>query len=341
MSDDYYKILGVSRSATQEEIQKAYRKLARKYHPDLHANSDEKERENAKQNFQKVQQAYDVLGEPEKRQMYDQFGENFEQVRGGGYQGPFGGYQGPFGGHGGGPGSTQMEGAAFEDFLRQMGMEPEQPTAQRGGGFEEILRQMGGFGRRSGDGPKQGSRTGNKGNDRETEITIPFAIAVLGGNHQVQFQRPNGKIETLEVKIPAGIEQDQKIRLRGQGHPSQAGGPPGDLIVKVKVAPHPKYTRTGLNLNLTLPISITEAALGAKISLKTPHGTITLSVPPGSSGGKPLRLKGMGVRTKDKSGDLIATLQIVIPQKISDADKNLLGQLSSDWNEPNRDNCHW
>lgn len=344
MTDDYYQILGVARSATSQEIQKAYRKLARKYHPDLHADSDEKQREEAKQKFQKVQQAYDVLSEPEKRQMYDQFGENFDQVRAGGYQGPFGGAGEPFSGYPGGGYTTQTDAASFDEFLRQMGMggEPGGGSRSGGRGFEEILRQMGGFGRRSaGPSSQTSGQPSRKGEDREAEITIPFAISVLGGSHQVQFQRASGKVDTLEVKIPAGIEPDQKIRLRGQGQPSPSGGPPGDLLVKVKIAPHPVYSRSGLNLNLMLPISIAEAVLGAKVSLRTPHGNLTLTVPPASSGGKQLRLKGMGIRTKDKSGDLIATLQIVIPKTVSDSDKELLNQLSGDWKTANRDACQW
>lgn len=341
MAENYYSTLGVERSASQEEIQKAYRKLARKYHPDLHADKDEKERESTKHKFQKVQQAYDILSEPEKRRMYDQFGEGFEQMRGAPHgAGPFGG--GPFGGgpYGGPPFGTGPGGApngpSYEEFLRQMGAGGAGQAPSRGGGFggfEDLLRKMGGFG-----GGRETAQA--SGEDLETEITIPFGVSVLGGTHQVSFQRRSGKVETVEVKIPSGIEPDKKIRLRGQGFPNPSGGPPGDLMVKVKIAPHPSYARTGLNLNVTVPISVKEAIAGAKILLKTPHGKISLSVPPGSSSGKSLRLRGMGIRTKDRSGDLIATLQIMIPKSVPAEDLKLLEQLRGNWDSPDRD-CDW
>ena len=298
MAEDYYKILGVPRSADADAIQKAYRKLARKFHPDLHADKSEKEREQVKQQFQKVQQAYDVLSDANKRAMYDQFGDGYEQMSGAGGN-PFGGRP-PFGpgGPGPGPGGNPFGNIDLSQIFG---------GGEGGGGFEDILRQMGGMGGKPGSQKKKkGKRTNSKqkGNDIEQEITIPFAVAVLGGNHQLQITRANGTPESIEVKIPAGIESLKKIRLRGQGHPSPNGGPHGDLKIKVKVAPHPQYTRTGLNLSITVPITLLEAAEGARIDLPTPHGTVSLTVPKGSSGGKSLRLKGMGIRTKKNFGRL-------------------------------------
>jgi curved DNA-binding protein len=328
MAEDYYKDLGVSKTANADEIQKAYRKLARKYHPDLHADKDEKEKEKAKQQFQKVQQAYDVLSDPEKRKMYDQFGPNYAQMGGAG--GPFGGGAGgPFGGAGGG----QYADFDFSQIFGGGG------GGQRGGGgFEDILRQMGGG---WSSGPKGGPQTQAppKGTDLEQEITIPFAVAVLGGQHQLSITRPNGKVDSIDVKIPAGIEQSKKIRLKGQGHAN--GRARGDLKIKVKIAPHPTYTRQGLNLGVTIPITLKEAVEGAKIDLPTPHGTVSLSVPAGSSSGKSLRLKCMGIRSKDRSGDLIATLQIKIPEQVSAGDLELIKQLSDSWNENFRSELSW
>lgn len=346
MADDYYQTLGVSKSATSEEIQKAYRKLARKYHPDLYTDAEEKERKKAKQNFQKVQQAYDVLSDENKRQMYDQYGPQFEQMAGAG--GPFGGGGNPFGGGGGAGGM-----GGFEELLRSMGGGNRGRASGGGGGrggmggFEDILRQMGGGmgggGFTGAGGPQEGTRTQAppRGSDVEQEITVPFSTSVLGGKHQINFTRPDGKVESIEVKIPAGIESKKKIRLRGQGQPSPAGGPPGDLKVTVKVAPHPHYTRNGLNLMVTVPISIVEAAEGAKIDLPTPHGTVSLSVPPGSSSGKSLRMRGMGIKTTERSGDLIATLQVHIPPDISDDDIASLKQLGPAWNETERNKLSW
>ncbi len=316
--DDYYKVLGVSKNASESEIQKAYRKLARKYHPDLHADAEQRERDRAKQQFQKVQQAYDVLSDPKKRGMYDQMGPGFEQMGGS----PFGGGGSPFGGGPGGIDISQIFGGGG------------------GGGFEDILRQMGGGG--MGGGPMGGGqRTPPKGRDVEQEITVPFATAILGGQHQISLQRRNGRVEKIDIKIPAGIEANKKIRLRGQGQSSGNGGPRGDLMVVVKVAPHPNYFRKGLNLHVTVPISVLEAAEGAKIDLPTPHGTITVTVPAGCSSGKSLRLKGMGIKAKERSGDLIANLQIVLPDEVSPEDVDLLKQLDERWNDSVREELAW
>lgn len=325
MAEDYYKDLGVSKTASAEEIQKAYRKLARKYHPDLHADKDEKEKEKAKQQFQKIQQAYDVLSDPEKRKMYDQFGSNYAQMGGAG--GPFGGAGSPYGGNAGG---GQYADINFSQIFGGGG-------GRGGGGFEDILRQMGmGRGGRQA-GPQ--TKAPPKGPDLEQEITIPFAVAVLGGQHQLSISRPNGKVDSIDVKIPAGIEQSKKIRLKGQGHAN--GRARGDLMIKIKIAPHPNYSRQGLNLGVTVPITLKEAIEGAKIELPTPHGTVNLSVPAGSSSGKSLRLKGMGIRSKEHSGDLIATLQLKIPKQVSAKDLELIGQLGEVWNKNVRGELTW
>jgi len=303
-ADDYYKTLGVSKSATEDEIQKAYRKLARKYHPALHADASDREKEKAKQNFQAVQQAYDVLSDKKKRQMYDRMGPGFEQM---GSQ-PHGPQGNAFGGMDIDLGSI-FGGAA---------------GGASGAGFEQIFRQMGGGGGR----PQQRTRpqAPPKPEPVEQEITVPFATSVLGGDHQVSFQRTTGKVETISVKVPAGIESGKKIRLRGQGAESYSGER-GDMMIVVKVAAHPNYRRKGLNLLLTVPITLAEAALGAKVDVPTPHGTVTLTVPAGTSSGKSLRLKGMGIRTKDKNGDLIAELQLQLPEELTEDDEKLIRQL--------------
>lgn len=309
--DDYYAILGVSKSATEDEIQKAYRKLARKYHPDLHADASDREKENAKQQFQRVQQAYDVLSDKKKRRMYDQMGPGFEQMGGN----PFGGQGNPFGGPGG------------MDF----DLGPLFGGGQGRGGFEQIFRQMGGG---AGARPQQRTQSPPKPESIEQDITVSFATSVLGGEHQVSFKRTNGKVETIKVKIPAGIENGKKIRLRGQGAESYSGQR-GDLLIVVKVAPHPNYRRKGLNLSLSVPITLGEAVLGAKIDVPTPHGTVTLTVPPGTSSGKSLRLKGMGIRTKEKKGDLIAELHLQLPEELTDDDKDLIKRLELAYQDSN------
>ena len=319
MAEDYYKLLGVSRSASQDEIQKSYRKQARKYHPDLHADESDKEKKRVLQQFQKIQQAYDTLSDPKKREMYDQFGSDFDQMGGPGGN-PFGGPGG-----GGGGGGNPFGGPGGIDLSSIFG-----GGGGGGGGFEDMFRQMGG------GGPQPPA----KGSDVEQEITVSFAVAVLGGKHQLGISR-NGKAEKLDVSIPAGIESGKKIRLRGQGNPG-AGGQPGDMLVTVKVAGHPAYARKGLNLLVDVPITILEAVEGAKLDLPTPHGTVVLTVPAGTSSGKTLRLKGMGVKTKDRSGDLLATLQVGVPEEASEQDLEALRQLSDAWsNLESRAKLRW
>lgn len=311
MADDYYQTLGVSKNASDDEIQKAYRKQARKYHPDLHADKDDQEKKRVTQKFQQIQQAYDVLSDPEKRKMYDQFGPQFEQMGGGGN--PFGGGGNPFGG-------------GDIDISQLFG----------GGGLDDLFRQMGGGGR----GGARTSPQAAKGKDIEQQITIPFAIAVLGGKYQVSVRRRNGNEERLDVAIPAGIESGKKIRLRGQGEPG--AGAAGDLLIKVDIAAHPKYARRGFNLLIDIPISILEAAQGAKIDVPTPHGTVSLKVPPNTSSGKTFRLKGMGVKGKERSGDLLVTVQIRVPEDVGQQDLEQLKQLSEDWQASEaRDQIRW
>ena len=229
MAEDFYSVLGVSKTATGDEIQKAYRSLARKYHPDLNENSDE-----AKEKFQKVQQAYDVLSDKDKRQMYDQLGPDFERYQQGG----------------GGPGGEMP----FEFDLNSMfGGGGRGGQAGGFGGLDDILRQFqaaggqpggGGFGGHPFGGGQGAPRRPVKGQDVTVEITVPFQTAVQGGNANVSFQR-NGKLENIEIKIPAGIESGKKLRLKGQGNPSPQGGPPGDALVVVKIAsPPPLHSQT-------------------------------------------------------------------------------------------------
>lgn len=307
MADDYYQTLGLSRSATQAEIQKAYRDLARKHHPDL--NPDDK---SAKEKFQKIQRAYEVLNDPEKRKMYDQFGPDFEHIASGAGASwrPGGGGEWP----GGGPGG----GASFEDFdfSQIFGGQP-------GGGFADIFSQFAGGGPR----PRRGAAP-RRGADVRHEVEIPFQTAVNGGEARLSVRRPNGETETITVKIPAGIQDGKKIRLREQGEPGPRGGPAGDLIVTVRVHPHPFFERKGNNLEVRVPVTLAEAALGAKIDLPTPKGTIALTVPPGSSSGRRLRVKGFGVAPAgEPPGDLFAEVQIVLPPRLDEQDKELIRQL--------------
>ena len=311
MAEDYYKSLGVSRSASAEEIAKAYRKLARKFHPDLNP-----EDAGAKKRFQQIQTAYDTLSDPEKRKMYDQFGDKYEQFGAGGK--PFGGapFEGnPFGGGG-------SQGFDFGDLFGR-------GRRNRGGGggggqagfggvdLEDLLRQFGGSGGGGGGGNR--SRRGEPmGGDVAAEITIPLRLAVTGGKTTVQLDR-GGRIESIEVKIPQGIRSGKKIRLRGQGE-AGLGGKPGDLLLTVHIAADPSFRVDGDNLEMKLPITIGEAIRGASVDVPTPGGsTVTLKIPPRSSGGRRLRVRGQGLPRRDGDpGDLYIELTIKLPDQLSD-----------------------
>jgi DnaJ-class molecular chaperone len=167
-----------------------------------------------------------------------------------------------------------------------------------------------------------------RGADVEAEIEIPFNVSIEGGSWEVSFRRGNQKAETISIKIPAGLSDGRQMRLRGKGEPGPADGPAGDLLLTVRVAPHPHFSRRGNDLEVKVPVSFAEAALGAKIDLPTPRGTITLAIPAGTSSGKRLRVRGMGVKTSsDETGDLYAEVQIVLPGKFDEPDAKLIRQL--------------
>jgi DnaJ-class molecular chaperone len=297
MAEDYYKTLGVSRDASQADIQKAYRELARKYHPDR--NPDDK---NAKKKFQQIQAAFDVLNAPKKREMYDRYGSSFENF---GTGGPGGGTTWTFR-PGEGSGGTGFEDIDFAQFFG------DRFGTQSGLDFSSLFSQFGGgAGTRR---RKPASR--QRGTDLEYELTIPFATSVIGGQAQISLRRQSGRTETIELKIPQGIEDGQKIRLRGQGEPG-LGGQPGDVFIKIRVGSHPCFRRRGNNLHVTVPVTVAEAALGAKVDVPTPRGVLSLRVPAGTSSGAKLRVKGHGVEPKGgPPGDLLAEIIIVLPKKL-------------------------
>ncbi len=303
-NEDFYKVLEVSKNASEDEIKKSYRKLAREYHPDR--KPDDKQ---AEEKFKQIQQAYDVLGDAEKRKKYDLYGPGFDGMGGGGasYGHPGTGpidLEQIFGGAGG------AGGVDFGDMF--------------GGGF-------GGGQRRS---------RPRKGRDIQSEITIPFHLAAEGGKYELSIHRGSGR-ETLTATIPEGIHHGATIRLAGQGEPSMTGGPPGDLLVKVKIAPHPYFKRDGSNILLEVPIAVTEAILGAKIDVPTlSDGEVTVTIPPGTSSGAKLRLRGKGVlNTKTKrKGDQLITIKVTVPQSISEEAKKLVEQLAEHIDENPRNN---
>jgi curved DNA-binding protein len=275
MSNDYYNTLGLSQGAEKKEIQKAYRELARKYHPDM--NPDDA---SAKAKFQEVQHAYDVLSDENKRSQYDQFGEGFENMA----QGP-----GGFGG-----GGSPFAGADLESLFGGGG----------GGGFEQFFNTGG----------PQGPRP-TKGQSFEDKLKIPFATAVTGGKASVNTVAEDGNTTSVQVTIPAGIESGQKIRLKGKGYPGSNGGPNGDILLTINVAPHPDYRRNGNDLELTMPLTLAEALQGTELDIPTPYSTITLKIPAGTPSGKRFRVKQHGVTHKTGKGNLFVITQIHFPDE--------------------------
>ena len=304
---DYYETLGVKRSASAEEIKRAYRKLARKYHPDVNKTSE------AEAKFKQLGEAYEVLKDAEKRKRYDRLGADWKA---GQEFTPPPGYEnirfesGGRPGRGGG-GFSFRPGGQFSDFFETFFGQ----SGQRGGGqsFEDLLRNGGGGGGHARRRPPAAAQ--------EVAITIPLEAAYLGAVQQVTLQGPQGN-RTLDVTIPAGTTEGTKIRLKGQ-----AGGG-ADLLLKVNIARHPRYEVNSHDVTAELKISPWEAALGAKVPVATLDGTVTLAVPPGARAGSRLRLAGKGLPKKEGRGDMFARLRIVVPEKLSKKEKDLFEQLA-------------
>lgn len=276
---DLYSVLGVAKAATPAEIKAAYRRLAKKLHPDLNPGDAKVE-----QQFKEVSQAYAILSDAEKKRRYDA-GEidasGQETMRGGFYR--------------------SAHGRGGEKYAHQEG---------DGGGFDDIFSDLfgGGFGRRRG-----GAGIKQKGADVSYSLKVAFAEAANGARKRVQI----GEERTLDITIPPGTEDGQTLRLKGQGLPGFGGAPPGDAYVEVKVEPHPHFTRKGKDLHLELPVSLAEAVLGGTVQVPTLAAKVAMKVPAGANTGTTLRLKGKGVpdRRGGEAGDLYVKLRVVLPEK--------------------------
>ncbi|MEJ2068312.1 MAG: DnaJ C-terminal domain-containing protein, partial [Deltaproteobacteria bacterium] len=278
---DYYEVLGLDRSASTEEIKKAYRKLARKYHPDLNPGDP-----NAEEKFKEVSEAHEFLTDPEKKKMYDQFGHA-----------AFDGGMGGAGAGGGGFGNWRRYSGTGGDFD---GFDFNIFTDGSGGGFgsfSDIFSELfgGGGGRRS------YARRPRRGEDVHYTMEIDFTAAIKGTTAAISIKTEKGN-EHLNVTIPPGVNNGSKVRLKGKGHPGTNGGPPGDLFIITKVKPHPYFRREGDDILVDVPITITEAALGAQVTIPTVDGPTRLTIPQGIQGGQKLRLKGKGVPHLKGSG---------------------------------------
>ncbi|MDH3653251.1 MAG: DnaJ domain-containing protein [Myxococcales bacterium] len=290
---DFYGVLGVSRDASPAEIKKAYRQLAKELHPDR--NPDNKE---AEERFKDVSAAYAVLSDVEKRKLYDEFGE----------MGLREGFD-PEAYHAATQGAGGFGGFDFGDIFGAAARG--QRAGGQGGHFDFNLEDLLG-----GAGAGRGGyvRVPRKGADLRSEVTVDFRDAVLGCTKELSLRTDKGD-RTLKVRIPAGVRNQGKIRLRGQGGQGFQGGPRGDLVLEVKVRKHPYFSMRGKQLHVKVPVTPLEAYAGTKVNLPTPEGIVQLSIPAGSKNGSKLRLRGKGIQPKDKPrGDLIARLEIVLPE---------------------------
>lgn len=297
---DFYKTLGVAKDISDADLKKAYRKLARKYHPDSNAGDPK-----AEAKFKEISEAYSVLSDAEQRREYDEIramgsGARFTAPGGGGA----GGFEDVFNRFGQGGGQQ----ANFDDIFSMF---------NQGGGGGSF--GSGRFGQTSGG--YRGFGGPQKGSDLTARTTIDFVTAAQG--ETITLQAEDGK--PFKVKLPAGVADGQKIRLRGRGRPSPDGGEPGDIVVQVKVRQHPVFSREGLNMRLTVPVTFTEAALGATIEVPTLSGdTVKLRVAPGTPSGRVLRVKGRGITSPKGTGDLLAELQVAVPSHLDDAAREAL-----------------
>jgi DnaJ-class molecular chaperone len=303
MAEDPYKVLGVARDASDEDIRRTYRKLAKELHPDLNPAN----RASAEERFKKVSAAYDIVGDPVKRKQYDrgEIDANGEPRRG--YHRTHAGAGGPFGGRAGGAGREEHY------------------------GFGDVFSDLFGGGRwrsAEADSPFGAAR----GQDVRYTLEIDFLEAATGAKKRVTM--PDGG--TLDISIPEGVSDGQMLRLKGKGSPAARGSETGDALVEIKVRPHPQFKRSGEDIALELPITIDEAVLGAKIEVPTVSGRVQLTIPKGTSSGRVFRLKGKGVHsaTSGRTGDQLVTVRIVLPDIIDEK----LSYFMSEWRQAHRYN---
>jgi curved DNA-binding protein len=298
--DDYYTLLGIDRQASEEQIKKAYRKMAMKYHPDRN-----KDNPKAEDQFKKVSEAYAVLSDAEKKKQYDQFGAD--------------GFKQKF------SQEDIFRNFNADEIFQNFGFQP-----GRGGdpfqGIHEMFSGGGGMGQQFGDifGGRQGGRPQpQRGDDLVTTLAVTFEEAALGAEKRIVIQG-SGKRDETTVKIPAGIGNGKKLRLRGKGYPSRTGGKPGDLYIKVRVEPHPIFNREGDDIVVDLEISLTDALLGTVKEVPTLTSPKNLKIPPGTQSHSKLRLKGLGISHGGNEGDQLVRVLIKLPKELTDEQREMV-----------------
>jgi curved DNA-binding protein len=311
---DYYEILGVPRSASEGEIKKAFRKLAREYHPDV-----AKDKKKAEEKFKEVNEAYEVLGDPAKRKKYDELGANWKS--GADFRPPpdWENFRGGQAFHGRGGGDQEFEfhfgGTGFSDFFEQL--------------FGSMGARRSGFTRFSN---LEEQETAERGHDIEGDIMVTLEEAMRGSVRTVNVRRPAGrsvKTETCQVKIPPGVTEGQKLRVAGRGEAGSGGGAAGDLYLRVRLAKHPDFEVLNHDLIYEAELAPWEAVLGTNLSVPTLAGRVNIKIPPGTQNGQKLRVRGRGLPSRDGGhGDLMVVTKIAVPAKISDAEKKLWEQLA-------------
>ena len=298
---DYYKTLGVARTATADEIKKAFRKLARQHHPDL-----AKDKKTAEEKFKEINEAYEVLSDAEKRKKYDELGPNWQQP-GGGFRPPSGGggFPGGFGGYGPGAGDEEFQfgGTGFSDF------------------FEAFFGRQARGGRRGS--AFHGEDAPLRGQDAEADIMVTLEEALHGSTRQISFTRGrSGKVETYTVKIPKGVGEGQRIRLAGIGGEGSGGGSAGDLYLRVRFERHPEFTVEGADIIHEVELPVAQAVLGGEVMLPTLDGRAKLKIPPLTQNGRKFRIPGRGMPQRGGTrGDFYAVVDVELPAVLSDAQR--------------------
>ncbi|MEV6667201.1 J domain-containing protein [Streptomyces nigra] len=308
MAQDFYEVLGVSRTASQDEIQQAYRKLARKYHPDVNKDPGAEER------FKDLNEAYSVLSDPKTRARYDRFGEDYRRVpedweeRVGAGAGPGGGFRARRTAGAGGP---RVRYTGFGDDFAGEGID-----------IEDLFGSFFGAG---------GAPGGVPGADQEAELPLTVEEAYRGGRRTVTLAGPTGQPRRYEVDVPPGVTEGQRIRLAGEGGRGSGDAAAGDLYLRVRIQPHPRFRLDGRDVYVQLPVTPWEAALGATVPVPTPGGsTAKVTVPAGSSSGRRLRLRGEGMpNPRGADGNLYAELRVMVPPKLSDRERELFEELAA------------